>query len=141
MSDTEDPPDRIVTPIDRAFLTHEVDATELILVRHGQQDFPDPATAKVGDWIDPPLSELGRRQAQAVARVLGHERVDAVYASHLLRAHATGAAIAERRVRTTTSAGVPGAGNRCWASSGKGITAWLPPQCVERSTSFSTRSR
>jgi len=94
-SDSEDPAPRVVTPIDRAFLTHEVDATELILVRHGQQDFPDPATAKVGDWIDPPLSELGRRQAQAVARVLGHERIDAVYASHLLRALATGEAIAD----------------------------------------------
>jgi broad specificity phosphatase PhoE len=85
---------RVVTPIDRAFLTYEEDATELILVRHGQQVFPDPAQARVGDWVDPPLSELGRRQAAAVARWLARERVDAVYSSRLLRAHDTGRAIA-----------------------------------------------
>jgi probable phosphoglycerate mutase len=86
---------RVVTPIDRAFLTYEEDATELILVRHGQQEFPDPARARVGDWVDPPLSELGRRQAAAVGRSLAVERVDAVYCSHLLRARDTGRAIAD----------------------------------------------
>jgi broad specificity phosphatase PhoE len=90
MSDNE----RAVTAIDRAFLTYDDDATELILVRHGQQEFPDPATAKVGDWVDPPLSELGRLQAAAAGRQLGRERIDAVYSSHLLRANDTGLAIA-----------------------------------------------
>jgi broad specificity phosphatase PhoE len=86
---------RVVTAIDRAFLTYEEEATELILVRHGQQEFPDPAVAKVGDWVDPPLSALGRRQATAIGRLLASERVDAVFSSDLLRARDTGQAIAE----------------------------------------------
>lgn len=86
---------RVVTAIDRAFLTYEEDATELILVRHGQQEFPDPARAKVGDWVDPPLSELGQRQAAAVGRLLAEERVDRVFSSALLRANDTGRAIAQ----------------------------------------------
>lgn len=86
--------ERVITPIDRAFLTYEIDATELLLVRHGQQAWPDPATSKVGDWVDPPLSDLGRRQADAVGRHLAKERIDAVYSSHLLRANDTGRAIA-----------------------------------------------
>jgi broad specificity phosphatase PhoE len=91
MSDSHNRP---VTPIDRVFLTREPAAGELILVRHGQQDLPDPATAKVGDWIDPPLSETGRAQAQAVGRYLSTERIDAVYSSQLVRANDTGRAIA-----------------------------------------------
>jgi len=85
---------RVVTPIDRAFLSYEERATQLTLVRHGQQAFPDPATAKIGDWIDPPLSELGRRQARAVGAHLANEPVDVIYASTLSRALDTGEAIA-----------------------------------------------
>ena len=86
--------ERVLTPIDRAFLTYCEDATELILVRHGQQVFPDPATGKVGDWVDPPLSEIGTRQAEAVGRYLAKRRVDVVYSSHLVRANLTGRAVA-----------------------------------------------
>ncbi len=67
----------------------------MILVRHGQQEWPDPIKSVTADWVDPPLSELGRRQAAAVASHLATEPVDAVYSSHLLRAHHTGMAIAE----------------------------------------------
>jgi 2,3-bisphosphoglycerate-dependent phosphoglycerate mutase len=81
---------RPLTPIDRAFLTYELGATELVLVRHGQQAWPDPATAKIGDWVDPPLSDVGLAQAEAVGAVLARERVDAVYASNLERARHTG---------------------------------------------------
>ena len=52
------------TPIDRAFITNDPDRTELILVRHGQQLFPGPDAA-VEDWRDPPLTDLGERQAAA----------------------------------------------------------------------------
>lgn len=86
--------ERVLTPIDRAFLTYNAEATELILVRHGQQVWPDAATGKVGDWVDPPLSETGRRQAQAVGRYLAKRRIDVVYSSQLLRANDTGKAIA-----------------------------------------------
>lgn len=82
-------------PIDRAFLTNDPEAGQLILVRHGQQQWPDPETATVGDWIDPPLSDLGRQQAKAVASYLGGEPISAVYSSHLKRAHDTGRAVAE----------------------------------------------
>ncbi|MPY92128.1 MAG: histidine phosphatase family protein [Acidimicrobiia bacterium] len=86
--------ERVLTPIDRAFLTYYEDATELILVRHGQQVFPDPATGKVGDWVDPPLSDIGNRQVAAVGRYLAPKRVDAVYSSQLVRANETALAIA-----------------------------------------------
>jgi broad specificity phosphatase PhoE len=84
-------------PIDRAFLTNDPEAGQLILVRHGQQQWPDPETATVGDWVDPPLSELGRQQAAAVAAYLAEEPITVVYSSHLKRAHDTGRAVAEAR--------------------------------------------
>jgi broad specificity phosphatase PhoE len=81
---------------DIAFLTGGTDVTELILVRHGQQQIDDPTAGKVGDFIDPPLSEIGRRQAELVGKRFGDEHLDAVYASTLQRAYDTGAAIASR---------------------------------------------
>ncbi len=80
--------------MDRAFLTNIEDITELILVRHGQQVWPDPTTSTVSEWVDPPLSEIGRRQAAAVGLALASRRIDAVYSSRLVRAHDTGLAIA-----------------------------------------------
>ncbi|WP_322819551.1 histidine phosphatase family protein [Tepidiforma sp.] len=79
---------------DRAFLTDAEGVTELIFVRHGEQDIPDPRSGPVGDTIDPPLSERGRQQAEAVAARLSADRVDVVYASPLQRAHETARAIA-----------------------------------------------
>lgn len=82
------------SPIDRAFLTNDPEAGHLVLVRHGQQDWPDPDTSTTGDWVDPPLSELGVRQAKAVGTFLAEEPASAIYSSHLLRANHTGEAIA-----------------------------------------------
>lgn len=82
------------SPIDRAFLTDDPGAGMLLLVRHGQQEWPDPSTAGAGEWVDPPLSELGRRQAAAVGEYLSGEKVEAVYSSGLQRANHTGIAIA-----------------------------------------------
>lgn len=79
---------------DRAFLTDVEGVTELIFVRHGEQFVPDPRSGPVGDTFDPPLSDRGRQQAEAVAARLSVDRVDAVYASPLRRALDTGAAIA-----------------------------------------------
>ncbi|MDH3683156.1 MAG: histidine phosphatase family protein, partial [Acidimicrobiia bacterium] len=73
--------------IDRAFLTEDPDVGHLILVRHGQQQWPNPETSTSGDWIDPPLSELGRQQAQEVGKFLADEPASAIYSSHLLRAN------------------------------------------------------
>lgn len=81
--------------MDRAFLTNTPGITELVLVRHGQQDYPkDMARSATSDWIDPPLSDLGNRQADAVGRSMADQEIAAVYASNLERARETGHQIA-----------------------------------------------
>ncbi len=78
---------------DQAFLTGIEGATEVVLVRHGQQSIPSGPNAPVGQTVDPPLSALGREQAQLVAERLAADPVAAVYASKLQRAFDTGAEI------------------------------------------------
>lgn len=85
---------RAPSAIDRAFLTGMPEVGTLILVRHGQQQWPDPETSVSADWVDPPLSEVGQRQAECVGRFLADRRIAAVYTSHLSRANDTGKAIA-----------------------------------------------
>jgi probable phosphoglycerate mutase len=63
----------------------------LILVRHGRPDEGDTETPN-----DPPLNEDGRRQAQAVARLLETEGVTRIVASPLRRARETAEPLAER---------------------------------------------
>ena len=77
---------------DLAFLSNVENVTELLLVRHGQQEYD--VNGPVSELIDPPLSELGRTQAQLVGEALSTERIDAVYASPLQRARDTGLEIA-----------------------------------------------
>jgi probable phosphoglycerate mutase len=83
---------RMPAPFDVAFLSGREDITEVLLVRHGQQDY-DP-TGPVSQIIDPPLSDLGRTQARLVGESLSTQRIDHVYASPLRRAHDTGIQIA-----------------------------------------------
>lgn len=85
------------SPIDLAFLHDQDDVTEIVLVRHGQQRFPGrgPESAP-REFIDPPLSEIGIRQAVAVGTALADQPVHAVYSSHLQRARLTGEQIAHR---------------------------------------------
>lgn len=67
---------------------------KIFLVRHGQSE----ANAKdiyQGQRIDSPLSIKGREQAQRVAERLKDEKIDAFYASDLLRARETAEAIAK----------------------------------------------
>lgn len=66
---------------------------ELLLVRHGEQAYRE--NMAVGEGIDAPLSDLGRKQAAAVGDRLAAMKIDAVYASPYQRAFDTGAAIAE----------------------------------------------
>jgi broad specificity phosphatase PhoE len=81
--------------MDRAFLTNTEAVTELVLVRHGQQDYPkDMARTTTADWIDPPLSAIGVRQADAVGQSMVDHTVSAVYTSNLERALETGEQIA-----------------------------------------------
>jgi probable phosphoglycerate mutase len=82
------------SPIDRSFLTNLEGVGTLILVRHGQQRWPDPSTSVAGDWVDPPLSDLGHKQAACAGEYLAYEKLAAVYSSQLTRAHETGKAVA-----------------------------------------------
>ncbi len=83
---------RIPGAFDIAFLSDVENVTEIILVRHGQQDY-DPA-GPMQQMIDPPLSTLGEQQARLVGMRLSTEKIDAVYASPLKRALETGREIA-----------------------------------------------
>jgi len=65
---------------------------EILLVRHGEQQFR--ANIPLGEAYDAPLSELGRRQANAVGERLAPARLGRVYCSPLKRAHDTGQEIA-----------------------------------------------
>lgn len=65
---------------------------EIVLVRHGQ-----PAWVRDGrNVVDPPLTELGLRQADAMAQRLAGESFDAVFVSPLQRARQTAAPLYER---------------------------------------------
>ena len=68
--------------------------TRLLLVRHGQSEWN--AERRWQGRADPPLSELGRRQAGA-ARIAG---VDVVVSSPLVRAHETARIVAASLGRT-----------------------------------------
>ncbi|KAJ7573576.1 phosphoglycerate mutase [Mycena floridula] len=60
-------------------------------IRHGESE--DNTKSIWAGWKDAPLSELGQKQAEAVGRHLSTTPIDIVYASPLLRAHATGKAV------------------------------------------------
>ncbi len=65
--------------------------TRILLIRHGQSEWN--ASGRWQGWADPPLTSLGRRQANAAAARIGS--VDAVFASDLVRAAETAAIISE----------------------------------------------
>lgn len=56
----------------------------LILVRHGQTEWN--REYRVQGQADPPLNEMGRAQAEAIAGVLKREPIQAIYSSPLSRA-------------------------------------------------------
>jgi probable phosphoglycerate mutase len=64
---------------------------ELVLIRHGQ-----PEWVRNGlNVVDPPLTELGHRQATRLAAVMADQQLDEVLVSPLLRARQTAAPILE----------------------------------------------
>lgn len=63
---------------------------DLVLVRHAQ---PVRIVAAEGP-ADPPLTDLGRKQAEATAAWLAHEHFDAIYSSPMRRACETAEPIA-----------------------------------------------
>jgi broad specificity phosphatase PhoE len=64
----------------------------LLLVRHGQSTWN--AEGRWQGWSDPPLSELGRAQAEDAVDDLRHLEVTGVASSDLVRARETAAVIA-----------------------------------------------
>jgi broad specificity phosphatase PhoE len=82
------------TSLDRPFLTGQLDVVQLTFVRHGKQDVPSGSFTPAL-WADPPLSELGRRQAATVGAALATEPIAAVLCSHLERAVETAREVAK----------------------------------------------
>jgi probable phosphoglycerate mutase len=71
------------------FLFGNPDATLVTLARHGQQAYPVADHFDPVAWADPPLSDTGVLQAQALGRALANEPIDVVACSELARARST----------------------------------------------------
>jgi broad specificity phosphatase PhoE len=68
--------------------------TELLLVRHGETAWN--AEQRFQGHADPPLNDVGREQARALADELAAEQLDAIYTSDLRRASETAEIVAAR---------------------------------------------
>lgn len=64
---------------------------QILVVRHGQ---PHDQSETGGDG-DPPLSDLGNAQAQAIGEMLAKEKIDKIVASPMVRAHETALPLCE----------------------------------------------
>jgi probable phosphoglycerate mutase len=79
---------------DKTFLTGvDEPVTEVLLIRHAQQD-ADFERASIGEIMNPPLSEQGRRQAALLGQALSTLKLDAIFASPLKRTMETAQAVA-----------------------------------------------
>jgi probable phosphoglycerate mutase len=69
-----------------------------MLVRHGSsaRSTPEAPIALVDGRSDPPLSDFGRRQAEAVGERLARSRIDGLFVTPLQRTHQTAAPLAGR---------------------------------------------
>ena len=76
---------------DQAFLIGVEGVTEVLLIRHGQQDID--FNGPVGDVMDPPLSETGLAQASLLGEGLSTTHIDAIFVSPLRRAMQTAQAV------------------------------------------------
>jgi broad specificity phosphatase PhoE len=68
--------------------------TTIFLARHGESDWN--AANRFQGHSDRPLTDLGRRQAEALADAVGREKVDAIYSSPLIRALETARIVGAR---------------------------------------------
>ena len=79
-------------------LSRKSGAAELYLIRHGDAlPGPEIVTPEGGEPSSPPLTSLGRRQADALSRWWADKKFDALYTSPLRRARQTAAPFAEIR--------------------------------------------
>lgn len=90
--------DTVICTNEEHFVAHlmrncirDTEATRLLLIRHGQSMANGQGV--FAGHVDFPLTDIGLVQAECTARyIAGNYQVDAVYASDLCRAHATGEA-------------------------------------------------
>jgi broad specificity phosphatase PhoE len=68
--------------------------TTIFLARHGESDWN--AANRFQGHSDRPLTDLGRRQAEALADAVGQEKVAAIYSSPLIRALETARIVGAR---------------------------------------------
>jgi broad specificity phosphatase PhoE len=68
--------------------------TTIFLARHGESDWN--AANRFQGHSDRPLTDLGRRQADALASAVAGENVDAIYSSPLIRAFETARIVGAR---------------------------------------------
>ena len=91
MSDTSERPD--AGPANDPFLSLKSGSTEIYLIRHADA-LPGAEEVSAGGYDDQALSELGRRQAEALAERLRQVSLAAVYSSPIGRAQQTAASVA-----------------------------------------------
>ena len=72
----------------------DFDSCDVLLIRHGRSADVVPGSP---ESADPPLHEIGVRQAAALATRLRPLQLDGVYSSHLARAMQTAQALADER--------------------------------------------
>lgn len=130
--------------------------TQLLLIRHGQSTWN--AEGRIQGWADPPLDDVGREQAQKLARRLADEKhgIVAVYSSPLLRARQTAEEIAQTLglpVQTDDRLKENGVGEFTgltgqeveqrfpeWFAGLKATAEWVPPPGGEDRADFMNRA-
>jgi broad specificity phosphatase PhoE len=69
------------------------DMTKLYFVRHGESEYG--ASQLVAGWSNPPLTELGKKQAHDTGKALRSNNIDLIFSSDLERAYQTALIIRE----------------------------------------------
>ena len=110
-------------------------ATRIIVLRHGETAWNHDTRIQGHTDID--LNDTGRWQAAQLGKALADEPLDAVYASDLKRAYATGQAVAQAQGLTVQAE--PGLRERCFGAL-EGLT-WLEieTQHPEHAAAWRTR--
>lgn len=67
---------------------------KIFIIRHGETDYNKER--RIQGWLDIPLNVAGHQQAEQVAQLLSHNKIDALYSSDLTRAHQTAIHIATK---------------------------------------------
>ena len=75
----------------------------IYLLRHAQPDFGGKTHLCLGSRSNPPLSEIGRMQAEELARCFAHITPCRIYSSPLLRAKQTAEIIARGKAEVTVA--------------------------------------